>query len=218
MNQIYGLVCPVANAIRYVGKTKNTLHSRLLGHLADAKARKYEHHASRWIRALLSDGKTPSIVLLEVVGDNWEEAESRWIAKGKAEGWPLTNSTTGGDGCHNPAPETSERRRVSMRKVWQSQDFADRIKSARNDPAFVEKQSGRLKRRWEEDRDGLVGCRWDSEARQKQAAEILDRKDKIDKAMTPEVRAKQAATLKATWAKRKAEGGWRTAKAASADK
>lgn len=206
MFKIYGLVCPRLGMIRYIGKTKNTLEGRLKGHLSDARMFKYKHHTSRWIRKLLRDDLSPDIVLLEEVSGDWVKAEIWWIAQGRKLGWPLTNSTIGGDGAPAPTPEALARKSKTMEKVWERPEFIQRMKDARNDPVFLAEQSERLKKRWEvkAHREKMLASRWTPEARAEQAAQLESRREKMKASMTPEVRARQAATLKATWAKRKA--------------
>lgn len=111
-----------------------------------------------------------------------------------------------------------ERKRVA-KGVWDTS--RDKIMAAFATPETKEKQSKRARRSWSdtETRDRMMN-RWTPEARAKQSAHIKspERIAKIKAALTPEKRAQQGAKLKATWAKRKAEGGWRIAKAVSTDK
>lgn len=206
MFKIYGLVCPISGNVRYIGKTKNTLAGRLKGHLSGARTFRYHHHAARWIRVLLRNGLAPEIVLLEETEGDWVEAEVRWIAKGKAFGWPLTNSTVGGDGAPDPTPDVLQRRKRAMQAVWESPDYVRRIREARNDPKFIAEQAGRLRNRWK-DKDArrkMMDSRWPAEKREAQAKAILDRQQKIKAAITPEVIARRNAAIKASWIKRKA--------------
>src|SRR4051812_17279507 len=120
---IYALRCPVANAIRYVGKTKFP-ETRLSGHVNAAKNNHTKHHCARWIRKLLARGLEPTLEIIYHVpdGEGWQEAETRLIAEYRAAGHPLTNSTAGGDGFHDMLPDVLAKRAanhsVSMRKVW----------------------------------------------------------------------------------------------------
>lgn len=206
MAKIYGLVCPVSGLIRYIGKTQNSLETRLKGHLSDARMLKYQHHASRWIRKLLKNGLAPDVVLLEECEGDWEKAEISWIAKGRELGWPLTNSTIGGDGAPEPTPEVIERKRKAMERVWERPEFVRRMKEARNDPDFLIEQSDRLKGRWrnKESRKKMMDSRWPAEKREAQAKAIMGRQEKIKAAMTPDVIARRNAAIKASWVRRKA--------------
>lgn len=96
---IYGLRCPIVGQIRYIGKS-NQPQQRLYLHLHEAKKRKYDHHAARWLRKLLSLGTRPTLEILAEVppeGD-WREYEKRIIAGMIADGAALTNASVGGDG------------------------------------------------------------------------------------------------------------------------
>lgn len=206
MFKIYGLVCPRSGEIRYIGKTKNGLERRLKGHLSGARTLRYDHHAARWIRTLLREGLAPEIVLLEESDGDWVQAEIWWIAKGRELGWPLTNSTIGGDGAPDPTPELLIRKRKVMQKVWQRPDFIQKMREARSDPVFLVEQSGRLKARWKnkEARRKMMETRWSEEKRASQADALRDRQKKIQAALTPEVIARRNSSIKASWAKRKA--------------
>lgn len=109
---IYGLIDPRTQLIRYVGKTNQALPSRLNSHIQD----RGRCHRVNWISELRRLGLKPEIVLIERLEGNWpwQEAERYWIAYGRANGWPLTNNTSGGDGVCDLPPETRER----MRATW----------------------------------------------------------------------------------------------------
>ena len=95
--KIYGLADPRTGEIRYIGKTKHLLSTRLSQHISEAKKchRTHRHH---WINLLLKDGIKPLILLLEEVAEScWEEAERRHIAECRAQGMKLTNETDGGE-------------------------------------------------------------------------------------------------------------------------
>ena len=93
---IYALLDPRNRAIRYIGKTVSEPLKRWEGHLHQPS------HTYKWfwICALKSKGLKPVWQTLEVIpaGEDWEARERAWIARGHAEGWPLTNLTAGGDG------------------------------------------------------------------------------------------------------------------------
>lgn len=206
MFKIYGLMCPRAGAIRYIGKTKNSLERRLKAHLADARSGKYKHHAACWLRGLISQGLAPEIILLEESEGDWVKAEVSWIARGRDLGWPLTNSTIGGDGALEPTPEVLRRKRKVMRQVWERPEFVQRMKEVRNDPVFLDEQACRLRTRWKnkEARQKMMDSRWPEDKRAIQAKAIMGRQQKIQAALTPEVIARRNLSIKASWAKRKA--------------
>lgn len=96
---IYGLKDPQTGEIRYVGKAL-TPEIRRLSHIRNAK--KWDKsHKGNWIKSLLKKGMAPSLVLLRETDDSkWQQDEMELIAFGRANGWPLTNMTSGGDGFH----------------------------------------------------------------------------------------------------------------------
>ena len=96
---IYALGCPKTLEVRYLGKSQNP-QKRYIAHVSAALRGVYDHHTARWIRRLAAEGLKPVLRVLEEVpeGKCWREAERWWIAEGLNLGWPLTNSTAGGDG------------------------------------------------------------------------------------------------------------------------
>jgi group I intron endonuclease len=103
---IYGLFDPRNAALRYIGKSNNP-HKRLKEHISESSPSKYtKRYVTRWIRQLLDEGLKPAIEILEECSiDTWEQAERAWIADCKRYGLKLTNTTSGGDGVHDPPPE-----------------------------------------------------------------------------------------------------------------
>lgn len=64
-------------------------------------------YRTHWIHSLLERGLKPTCTILERVepSNDWEAREKYWIAKGREEGWQLTNLTSGGEGLQDPSPE-----------------------------------------------------------------------------------------------------------------
>jgi hypothetical protein len=85
--------------IRYIGKTVQTLNQRLNRHISSAKKPKGNHRCN-WIKSMLSEHISPTIMLIGEVSGNGNAEEISWISYGKEEKWPLTNSTSGGDGSY----------------------------------------------------------------------------------------------------------------------
>ena len=105
---IYALLDPRTRACRYVGKSK---HATVRGyqHLCASQLAPATHR-NRWIKSLLSIGLKPEVVVLEETSSaEWQEDEMFWIAYLKGLGADLTNATAGGDGLHEPSPETREK-------------------------------------------------------------------------------------------------------------
>jgi len=92
MTNIYALLDPLTNKIRYVGKANN-INSRLYQHLRD-NART---HKVSWIKSL--NGIKPVLILLdEIEEDEWEFWEIYWISQCKTWGFDLVNHSNGGQG------------------------------------------------------------------------------------------------------------------------
>lgn len=113
---IYGLTDPTTGEVRYVGKADNPgrRYQKHIGALGMSE----DNHKARWVKKLLSQGKSPGLVILEKVPhEQWVEAERRWIAHYRAEGARLTNSTDGGEGVdgYRHPPEVRQRLSEVMR-------------------------------------------------------------------------------------------------------
>ena len=94
---IYVLIDPRTNQVRYVGKANN-ISERYKAHLN--RARKHQIHKKNWIASLKREGLKPIIEIIDVVPINdWILWETYWISQFKAWGFELINYTNGGDGC-----------------------------------------------------------------------------------------------------------------------
>jgi hypothetical protein len=153
---IYGLCDPESGAVRYIGKSVRPFE-RYTNHLNERS----HCHRTHWIQSLLARGLKPALTILEEVAGEWpwQEAERFWIARAKREGWPLVNSTSGGDGVPDLPPETRER----MRKVWLGR------KHSAESRAKIGAQS-RLRRKTPEQREHM---------RRKMAGRVIAWADKV---------------------------------------
>ena len=94
---IYILICPITNKVRYVGKANN-ISQRYKAHLN--RARKHKDHKKNWILSLKKQGLKPIIEVIDVVPvEEWIFWETYWISQFKTWGFILLNYTNGGDGC-----------------------------------------------------------------------------------------------------------------------
>lgn len=147
MKYIYCLVDPRDNQIHYIGKASS--RRRPLDHVRSAFLKRDFTPKARWIRALLAAGVRYGVRVLEDVSDPKaiNEAEIWWIAYGKAHGWPLTNSTAGGDGLNGVTEE--------MRKA-----MSERAKGRRHTDASKEKlrqgKIGKPRPQWVKDKIKLA--------------------------------------------------------------
>jgi hypothetical protein len=133
---IYGLVDPITEFVRYVGKAYNPKRRRQ-AHM-NPSSLKPKTRKNNWIKSLLNAGRKPELILLEQVKEcEWEDAERRWIAYYRnIPGYPqLTNGTSGGDGAekgfkHKPetiakmlasrkgyVPSAETGRKISLSKI-----------------------------------------------------------------------------------------------------
>lgn len=93
--QVYALLDPYTQAVRYVGYTTTTLQTRFSYHCMCAD----ENPRTEWIQGLLKVGKAPIIFTLEKVNSkvHLPEVEKKWISYGKSAGWDLLNVSEGGE-------------------------------------------------------------------------------------------------------------------------
>jgi hypothetical protein len=122
---IYALCEPDTNKIRYVGKSNNP-QERLKRHVGMYEPN--QTHKQNWVRSVLEQGKSPSLLVLEKVDTTeWEGREIWWIEKCKKEGIQLTNIAKGGFGGGTLSKSTLsaceiERRkesgRIRMTAIW----------------------------------------------------------------------------------------------------
>lgn len=93
---IYILIDPETNLVRYVGKANN-ISERYKAHLN--KARKHQIHKRNWINNLRKKGLKPIISIIDIVPvKDWIFWETYWISQFKTWGFNLVNYTEGGDG------------------------------------------------------------------------------------------------------------------------
>lgn len=118
---IYGLVDPTTDQLRYVGKTKASLHVRLRAHISDAGRDRKNIPRFIWIRRLRKADILPEIVEIETVSkDAWQEAERHWIEVMRWLGCDLLNATAGGDGIaeHKHSDDTKRRQSEAAKRRY----------------------------------------------------------------------------------------------------
>lgn len=125
---IYGLIDPRTNNIRYVGKTKNSLQHRLKQHLSETPER--NTHKSNWIKSLKKEDLTPIIVQLDVCDEtNWVEKEQYWISVFT----DLTNLTAGGDGINFFSDEVLVKISNKVKAKWLDEEYKTNISQKRKE-------------------------------------------------------------------------------------
>ena len=111
---IYILIDPRTNEVRYVGKANN-VSQRYKAHLN--RARKHQTHKKNWLEQLRREGLKPIIEVIDVVLiDEWQYWEIYWISQMKQWGFNLLNCSNGGDGC-TFANQTSFKKGQGGKKV-----------------------------------------------------------------------------------------------------
>lgn len=94
---IYGLSSSEDGVIRYVGKTKNDIFTRMIEHKCDALTKKMKSHKCNWIRKIYDEGFELQVLLIEETDDNnWQDREIYWIKKYREKG-NLVNQLDGGE-------------------------------------------------------------------------------------------------------------------------
>jgi NUMOD3 motif len=127
---IYALLDPTDGQIRYVGKTRGTLHARLRTHLNDVRRGRVYIPRQKWMAALLASGRTPSITVLQTVPtERWQDAERGWILSLRSFGCSLLNATGGGDGLTLYAPTEATKKKLSAAALLRYADDAERRKT-----------------------------------------------------------------------------------------
>lgn len=95
---IYALVDPRNGEVRYIGKTTN-LEARTRTH-QDWRSFQGNLPKYDWTCELARAGLKPTVRVLEEMAEDWmvgdvlNSAERRWIAHGRAQGWPLLNQAS----------------------------------------------------------------------------------------------------------------------------
>lgn len=132
---VYGLRDPRTAAIRYIGKSATGL-SRPRSHFEPKRiATDSNLHKARWLRSLAADGLRPEIVILEACRNDATllVIERRWIAHGRALGWPLTNLTDGGEGAagYKASPEARAKMSAARKGKPKSEECKAKIRAAK---------------------------------------------------------------------------------------
>ena len=122
---IYVLIDPRDNHIKYLGKTIKPLNKRLSSHMIDdSKSKK-----SSWIKSLKSQNLKPIIQLIDIVEEDWQFWEEYWITNLKMLGIDLLNHTNGGEGMYGyiPTQETREKWSRAFKGRKLSKEWKEKI-------------------------------------------------------------------------------------------
>jgi hypothetical protein len=140
---IYVLIDPRNNSIKYLGKTIKSLNKRLSSHMIDnSKSKK-----SSWIKSLKSQNLKPIIQLVDVVENDWEFWEEYWITNIKMLGIDLLNHTNGGEGMYGyiPTQETREKWSKAFKGRKKSKEWLAKIGLSNSKSIDVYSPTGELK-------------------------------------------------------------------------
>ena len=111
--KIYVLIDPITHKIRYIGRTKCSLNTRLNGHLSKSRFKKT--HKDCWIQSLLKKGIIPKIkIFKKIIG--WNESyqyEKNLISKCLNHGFDLVNSDDRGEGGVNKIITEDQKIKIS---------------------------------------------------------------------------------------------------------
>jgi len=161
---IYELIDPITNEVRYIGKTTSPINNRLSAHIYEAKCGIISYKCN-WIRKLLQENLHPVAKLIETVSsDNWIEREKYWILNYKKAGHKLTNLTEGGEGATGikPTIESIEKRKNSIKAnggVWNKglNSFDDdRILAGKFHPMYGKSPNNETRKKLRDSHMGLV--------------------------------------------------------------
>jgi group I intron endonuclease len=146
---IYTLSDPITNEIRYVGKTKNSLTTRMYQHIRDSLYNGTNSYKKAWIKGLILKGMLPIIEELEIVLNHncWKQSEQYWIAQLKSWGFNLTNMTDGGDGNQNQIMSLESRIKTSdsLKGRLVSKETRNKISKAHLGKKLSEKTKEKIK-------------------------------------------------------------------------
>lgn len=93
VTKIYGLICPLTNEIKYIGKSNNP-ERRLKDHMWDTRG--MDINKALWIKDLKTKKLKPILEILdEVPISTWQYWEEFWILYFKALGAKIFNKRAG---------------------------------------------------------------------------------------------------------------------------
>lgn len=112
--KIYVLIDPISNKIRYIGRTRNSLRTRLAGHIS--KSKRKQTYKDCWINSLIENGLKPIIKLFKIV-EGWKYShiyEQSLISRSIKFGFNLVNLDDRGEGCKNKVISKYQKEKISI--------------------------------------------------------------------------------------------------------
>jgi hypothetical protein len=138
---IYTLSDSITGLVRYVGKANNPVE-RYRGHIGSDLVKFPHWYKCRWVKTLLQKNMLPVLhVIDEVPVSEWQEAERHWIAYYRGLGFPLTNTSDGGDGQHGYKHTEEAKAKFKQRQVSETirQKIAQAGRARRHTPEIKQK-------------------------------------------------------------------------------
>jgi hypothetical protein len=180
MTQIYALVCPLTEQVRYIGKADNA-RQRLVGHLSAIKSKHDEGHKTNWLRKVVGAGRKPGLKVLLVVPKDmsWQSMERFFIASARHFEFRLTNARGGGEGTDWINPDSRERHRAAMKEIGSRPDVREKRSVSQRGRALSDETKSKIA-------ISLLGKKRDRDSVERGAA---TRKGKPGRPMTDDIRA-----------------------------
>jgi hypothetical protein len=109
-------------------------------------ARRFGTPLGSWLEDLAASGMRPSFEILEEIAskDLVDDAEMRWIARGRSSGWALVNVSAGGTGSRGVRPNEASRAKMSAHAKARAHVSIPRMLAARG-PDWSPSAETRLK-------------------------------------------------------------------------
>lgn len=109
MIKIYTINCPITNEIKYVGKTKQKLKTRLSQHINNTK--RYNTKLCTWLKSIRNKNEYPIILEIDSAEDNEYANILEILYIGLFRSWniDLKNHTIGGDGMSQMSQEIKDK-------------------------------------------------------------------------------------------------------------
>lgn len=143
-SNIYVLIDPTTNEIKYVGQTKRCLKRRFKSHITDM----HVTHKTNWIKKLKRFGRLPIMKVIQsfenISDESLNQCEIYWIKHLKELGNNLTNSTIGGEGVRGckswvgkkHSEETKQKMSLSHMGKKISKEHKERLLNSRNEETY----------------------------------------------------------------------------------
>jgi hypothetical protein len=181
---VYALVDPRTDQIRYIGKSSVGME-RPRSHVEPGRiANESNLHKARWLQQLVTDGLRPIIRVLQSGQSDDEilQMERDWIARARAEGWPIVNLTDGGEGTAGCIPSAETRAKMSAAhrgRVFSPETCAKIAAAKRGKPRPDLAERNRTSSPW-------LGRKQTNETRAKISATLVGNQRNLGRKRTPE--------------------------------